>query len=105
MTVQGPAQTVAGPTVTVTQDVTPTANAQGQATSISADGVYVVGTDIVGRTWHSTGGSQCYEATPSSDSTSDIMNNNIFTGPETVDLSGAKAFNITGGCTWQQISS
>jgi hypothetical protein len=25
-----------------------------------------------------------------------------FTGPDTVDLDGVKAFDITGGCTWQQ---
>jgi hypothetical protein len=48
-----------GSTATVT--VTPTANAQGEATQISADGVYVVGQDIPGGTWHTSGGQQCYE--------------------------------------------
>jgi hypothetical protein len=95
----------ATPTVTVTETVTPSANAQGQATQISADGVYVIGSDIPGGTWHSSGGQQCYEATLASTDTSNIMDNNNFTGPDTVDLSGAKAFDITGGCTWQQISS
>ena len=90
--------TVAGPAVTVS--VTPTANAQGQATQISQDGVYVVGTDIPGGTWHTSGGSQCYEATLNSTNTSDIIDNNNFTGPDTVSLSGAKAFDISGGCTW-----
>lgn len=33
------------------------------AAQISADGVYVVGTDIPGGTWHTSGGQQCYEAT------------------------------------------
>jgi hypothetical protein len=33
------------------------------------------------------------------------MDNNNFTGPDTADLSGAAAFDINGGCTWQQISS
>ena len=63
-----------GPTVTAT--VAPTANAQGEATRISDDGVYVVGQDIPGGTWHTSGGSQCYEATLSSTDTSNIINNN-----------------------------
>jgi hypothetical protein len=93
-----------GPTVTetqtVTETVTPTANSQGQATQISQDGVYVVGTDIPGGTWHTSGGQQCYEATLNSTNTSDIIDNNNFTGPDTVSLAGAKAFDISGGCTW-----
>ena len=102
-TVPGPTvtvtETIPGPTVTVT--VTPTTNAQGLATLISQDGVYVVGTDIPGGAWHTSGGSQCYEATLNSTNTSDIIDNNNFTGPDTVSLSGAKAFQIGGGCTWQ----
>ena len=96
--------TVPGPTVTVTVTVTPTTNAQGQATQISADGVYVIGTDIAGGTWHTSGGSQCYEATLASTDTSNIIDNNNFTGPDTVSLSGAKAFDISGGCTWNHVS-
>ena len=92
----------ARPTATVTVSVTPTANAQGEATQISADGVYVVGQDIPGGTWHTSGGQQCYEATLSgTDTVNDIISNNNFTGPDTVNLDGAKAFNISGGCTWQ----
>ena len=90
-------------TVTVTATVTPTSNAQGEATRISADGVYVVGQDIPGGTWHTSGGSQCYEATLSgTDTIHDIISNDNFTGPDTVSLAGAKAFNISGGCTWHQ---
>ena len=114
-----PAKTVTepGPTVTVTQaapavtvtktatsTVAPTANAQGQATQISSDGVYVVGTDIPGGTWHTAGGQQCYEATLASTDTSNIIDNNNFTGPDTVSLAGAKAFDISGGCTWSHES-
>lgn len=94
-------QTEAGPTVTET--VTPTANAQGEATQISSDGVYVIGQDIPGGTWHTSGGSQCYEATLSgldTNNANDIISNNNFTGPDTVNLSGVKAFDISGGCTW-----
>jgi hypothetical protein len=107
VTEPGPTVTVtqAAPTVTVTKTVTrkviPTANAQGQATQVSADGVYVVGTDIPGGTWHTTGGQQCYEATLASTDTNNIIDNNNFTGPDTVSLAGAKAFEISGGCTWR----
>ena len=90
-----------GPTVTATKTVTPTANAQGQATQISQDGVYIIGQDIPGGTWHTSGGSQCYEATLGSTDTSNIIDNNNFTGPDTVSLAGAKAFDISGGCTWR----
>ncbi len=108
VTEPGPTVTVtqAAPTVTVTKTVTrtvvPTQNAQGEATQISADGVYVIGQDIPGGTWHTSGGQQCYEATLGSTDTSNIIDNNNFTGPDTVSLTGAKAFNISGGCTWRQ---
>ena len=91
-----------GSTVTVT--ATPTANAQGEATQISQDGVYVIGQDIPRGTWHTSGGSQCYEATLASTDTSNIIDNNNFTGPDTVSLAGAKAFDISGGCTWSHDS-
>lgn len=86
--------------------VTPTANAAGQATQITSDGVYVVGTDIASGTWHTSGdggqtGGQCYEATLSgSNSVSDIISNNNFDGPDTVNLAGAYGFQISGPCTW-----
>ena len=64
--------------------------------------MYVIGQDIPGGTWHTSGGQQCYEATLGSTDTSNIIDNNNFTGPDTVSLAGAKAFNISGGCTWRQ---
>jgi hypothetical protein len=91
-----------GATATITATATPTANAQGEATQISADGVYVIGQDIPGGTWHTSGGSKCYEATLASTDASNIIDNNNFTGPDTMSLAGAKAFDISGGCTWQQ---
>jgi hypothetical protein len=90
------------PGPTVTETVTPTANANGEATQIDADGVYVIGKDIPGGTWHTSGGAQCYEATLSSTNTGDIIDNNNITGPDTVSLAGAKAFEISGGCTWRR---
>ena len=105
----GPTETVIqhepGPTVTVTETVTPTANAQGQATQISSSGVYVVGQDIESGTWHTSGDggqtdNECYYALLHSTDTSDIIDNNNFDGPETVNVSGAKALEIDGPCTW-----
>lgn len=74
-----------------------------QSSTISADGVYVVGKDIPSGTYHTSGGSQCYYATLGSTDTSNIMDNNNFNGPETVDVSGAYAFQIQGGCTWVKL--
>jgi hypothetical protein len=101
VTQAAPAATVTETAPAVRVTVTPTANAQGQATQISDDGVYVIGQDIPGGTWQTSGGSQCYEATLGSTDTSNIIDNNNFTGPDTVSLAGAKAFDINGGCTWR----
>jgi len=73
---------------------------QVQASSISASGVYVVGSDIQPGVYHTNGGADCYFATLSSTNTFDIIDNNNFDGPETVDVSGAHALDIDGGCTW-----
>jgi hypothetical protein len=77
--------------------------------TISADGVYVVGKDIPSGIYHTSGapgggsaGGQCYFATLGSTDTSNILDNNNFNGPETVDVSGAYAFDISGGCTWHR---
>jgi hypothetical protein len=75
------------------------------ANTISEDGVYVVGQDIKPGTYHTSGdGGQgddaCYYATLNSTNTNDIIDNNNFDGPETVDVTGAYAFQISGGCTW-----
>jgi hypothetical protein len=71
-----------------------------QSSTISQDGVYVVGKDIPSGVYHTTGGNQCYYATLGSTDTSNILDNNNFNGPETVDVSSAYAFQIQGGCTW-----
>jgi hypothetical protein len=78
--------------------------------TISADGVYVVGRDIPAGTYHTSGaganaspGGECYFATLNSTNTEDISDNNNFNGPETVDVSGAAAFQISGGCTWHKV--
>jgi hypothetical protein len=80
---------------------------QVQSSSISSDGVYVVGQDIKPGTWHTNGdGGQgddgCYYATlnDNSGSINSIANNNNFDGTETVSVSGYYALQISGGCTW-----
>jgi hypothetical protein len=42
----------------------------------------------------------CHFATLNSTDTSNSADNNNFDGPETVDVSGAYAFRISGPCTW-----
>lgn len=79
-----------------------------QSSRISSDGVYVVGRDIKPGTWHTSGDggqtdNECYFATLGSTDTSNILDNNNFDGPETVSLSGAYAFQISGPCTWTRI--
>lgn len=74
-----------------------------QSSTISSDGVYVIGRDIPAGVYHTSGGNQCYYATLASTDTSNINDNNNFNGPETVDVSGAYAFQISGGCTWVKI--
>jgi multidrug efflux pump subunit AcrA (membrane-fusion protein) len=81
---------------------------QLQASQINASGVYVVGKDIKSGTWHTPGdggnnggmSNACYFATLNSTDTSNIADNNNFDGSESVDLSGAYAFEISGPCTW-----
>jgi hypothetical protein len=81
-----------------------------QASTISQDGVYVVGKDIPAGVYHTSGagansqpGGACYFATLNSTNTEDISDNNNFNGPETVDVTGAYAFQISGGCIWHKI--
>lgn len=86
-------------------DAISVAEGQIQSSTISADGVYVIGKDIPAGTYHTTGDggqtdNECYFATLNSTNTSDISDNNNFDGPETVDVSGAFAFQISGPCTW-----
>jgi hypothetical protein len=85
-----------------------TAEGQIQSSTISSDGVYVIGKDISSGTYHTTGDggqtdNECYFATLNSSSTEDISDNNNFDGPETVNVSGAYAFEISGPCTWVRV--
>lgn len=84
------------------------AEGQLQSSQISGDGVYVVGQDIKPGIYHTSGSgnpgaNDCYYATLNSTDTNNIADNNNFDGPETVDVSGAYAFQTSGPCTWVQI--
>lgn len=79
-----------------------------QANTIRADGMYVVGHDIKPGTWHTVGygssaSGDCAYATFGSADRSDILAHSNFDGAETVDLSGAYAFEISGPCTWVRV--
>jgi multidrug efflux pump subunit AcrA (membrane-fusion protein) len=81
---------------------------QLQSSKISSDGVYVVGKDIQPGIYHTNGdggltSTACYFATLNSTDTSNISDNNNFDGPETVDVSSAYAFEISGPCTWVRV--
>jgi len=91
----------AGPTVTQTVTYTPPPP-PGPKTSISTDGTYQVGVDIVPGTYRTAGGSSCYWARLSSLSTNDIIDNNNSSGPQVVGiLPSDKAF-LTERCgAWQ----
>jgi hypothetical protein len=85
-----------------------TTEGQIQSSTISSNGVYVVGKDIPSGTYHTTGDggqtdNECYFATLNSSNTEDIADNNNFDGPETVAVSGAYAFQISGPCTWVRV--
>lgn len=67
--------------------------------------VYVVGTDMQAGLYHSQGstdGGNCYFATLNSTDTSNIADNNNFTGPETVQVN-SYAFETDGSCTWVKV--
>jgi hypothetical protein len=76
-----------------------------KANTIRADGIYLVGHDIKSGIWHTVGdghvsGGLCRYVVHSSASKSGP--GIYFDGPETLDLSGAYALEISGPCTWMR---
>jgi hypothetical protein len=66
-----------------------------------AEGTYVIGTDIKAGEYHTNGSSDCYWATLKSLDTSDIDDNNLGAGPQTIEVpSSDKALQIRGDCTF-----
>jgi cell division protein FtsB len=74
-----------------------------KANTIRADGMYVVGHDIKSGTWHTAGdghlsGGLCrYVVHGSANKSGPGI---YFDGPETLNMSGAYALEISGQCTW-----
>jgi hypothetical protein len=91
------------PTVTETVTYTPPPP-PGPKSTMVGDGTYVVGSDIVAGTYRSTGGSGCYWARLSSLSTNDIIDNNLSSGPQTVEIMPSDKAFLTKGCpSWQKV--
>jgi hypothetical protein len=91
------------PTVTQTVTYTPPPP-PGPKSTMTGDGTYVVGSDILAGTYRSTGDSGCYWARLSSLSTNDIIDNNLSSGPQTVEIDPSdKAFLTKGSPSWQKV--
>jgi hypothetical protein len=77
---------------------------QADRQSITTDGTYIVGTDILRGTWHSTGGDGCYWARLKgfSGQLGDIIaNDNVPSGPTVVSVASSDAgFTVTRCGTW-----
>jgi TolA-binding protein len=70
--------------------------------STFSDGLYQVGKDIQAGQYHSDGGSTCYWAKLRSSDTSDIANNNMSSGPQTITINSA--YFTSNGCgTWTKV--
>ena len=76
-----------------------------KANTIHADGVYLIGHDIKSGTWHTAGDGQVsgdlcrYVVHGSANKSGPGI---YFDGPETLNLSGAYALEISGRCTWMR---
>lgn len=65
------------------------------------EGTYVIGTDIQPGTYHSDGSPDCYWALLNSLDTTDIADNHLGGGPQTIQVSSSnKALLIQGACTF-----
>jgi cell division protein FtsB len=76
-----------------------------QANTIRADGIYLVGHDIKSGIWHTVGdghvgGGLCRYVVHGS--ANKFGPGIYFDGPETLNLSGAYALEISGICTWMR---
>jgi hypothetical protein len=99
-TVTSTLQPVITETVTVTHTPPPP---PGPKTTISTNGTYTVGPDIVPGTYRTSGGNGCYWARLRSLDTGDIIDNNVSDGPQVVQIKPSDAAFITRDCgTWQK---
>jgi hypothetical protein len=99
-TVTSTLQPVITETTTVTYTPPPP---PGPKTTISTNGTFAVGTDIVPGTYRTAGGSGCYWARLRTLDTGDIIDNNVSDGPQVVRILPSDAAFITRDCgAWQK---
>jgi hypothetical protein len=102
---------VAQPAITVTETATPPPPPPPARSTMSGDGVFLVGPDIRRGTWRTSGavggsGGDCYYALLSSTNTEDIIDNNNVTGPATITVGpGVHAVQVGGCNTWHRVGS
>jgi hypothetical protein len=67
-----------------------------------SDGIYKVGVDIKPGSYRTAGGSNCYYARLRTDDNSDIIANNITSGPQRMTVrSSDGCVEFSGGCEWK----
>ena len=95
--------TVPPVTQTVTVTFTPPPP-PGPKTTMTANGTFVVNTDIAAGTYRTDGGADCYWARLKSLNTGDVIDNNISDGQQVVRILPTDAAFMTRGCgTWTKI--
>ena len=113
--------TTVPPTSTTTPDTSPTTTVPPQTTTLAStpspsppvttfgDGTYLVGSQVVGGTYRTSGGTGCYWARLSSSlsgSGNEIIAKNTATGPVIVTISLSDAAFVSDGCgTWSPAPS
>jgi hypothetical protein len=66
------------------------------------DGIYKVGADIKPGSYRTAGGSNCYYARLRTDDNSDIIANNITSGPQRMTVRSTDGYvEFSGGCEWK----
>jgi len=66
------------------------------------DGIYKVGADIKPGSYRTVGGSDCYYARLRTDDNSDIIANNITSGPQRMTVRSSDGYvEFSGGCEWK----
>jgi hypothetical protein len=67
-----------------------------------SDGIYKVGADIKPGSYRTVGGSNCYYARLRTDDNSDIIANNITSGPQRMTVRSSDGYvEFSGGCEWK----
>ncbi|BBY24719.1 hypothetical protein [Mycobacterium stomatepiae] len=102
-----PAATVTSTVPPVTQTVTVTEASPtppGPKTIMTANGTFLVNTDVAPGTYRTAGGESCYWARLRSLDTNDAIDNNVGDGQQVVRILPTDTAFVTRGCgTWTKI--